>query len=78
MPMTDGLKELAMLYEAQGNYAEAEPLYVRALAIKEKSLWPDHPDVLQSLRNCAALLRKMARSDEAVKMEARAAAIRKL
>ena len=35
MTMTDGLKQLAMLYEAQGNYAEAEPLYVRALAIEE-------------------------------------------
>ena len=76
--MTDGIKQLALLYEAQGNYAEAEPLYVRALANEETSLGPDHPEVLQSLRNYAALLRKMGRTAKAVKMEARAAAIRKL
>ena len=29
----------------QGRYAEAEPLYKRALAIGEKALGPDHPDV---------------------------------
>ena len=30
---------------AQGRYAEAEPLYKRSLAISEKALGPDHPDV---------------------------------
>ena len=32
------------LYESQGRYAEAEPLYKRALAIREKALGPEHPD----------------------------------
>ena len=39
------LNNLAVLYQAQGRYAEAEPLYQRALAIREKALGPEHPDV---------------------------------
>ena len=39
------LNNLARLYDDQGRYAEAEPLYKRALAIREKALGPDHPDV---------------------------------
>ncbi len=34
------LNNLALLYKAQGNYAEAEPLYQRALRINEKGLGP--------------------------------------
>ena len=41
----------------QGRYAEAEPLYKRALAIREKALGPDHPDVADSLNNLAGLYR---------------------
>ena len=39
---------------AQGNYAEAEPLYQRALAIREKALGPEHPDTAASLNNRGA------------------------
>ena len=39
------LNNLADLYQAQGRYADAEPLYKRSLAIGEKALGPDHPDV---------------------------------
>ncbi len=70
------LNNLAELYKAQGNYAEAEPLYQRSLAIWEKALGPEHPDVATSLENYAALLRQTARADEAERMEARAKAIR--
>lgn len=31
------LNHLALLYDAQGQYAEAEPLYKRALVIREKA-----------------------------------------
>ncbi len=65
-----------MLTGAQGRYAEAEPLFQRALAIDEKALGPEHPDVAASLENYAALLRQTARADEAERMEARAKAIR--
>ena len=61
---------------AQGRHPEAEPLYQRSLAILEKALGPEHPDVATSLENYAALLRQTARADEAERMEARAKAIR--
>ncbi len=70
------LNNLAALYQAQGNYAEAEPLYRRSLAIMEKALGPEHPNVATNLENYAALLRETGRADEAAEMEARAKAIR--
>ena len=52
------LNNLAALYDDQGNYAEAAPLYRRSLAIRENTLGPEHPDVAKVLDNYAALLRK--------------------
>ena len=49
------LSNLAELYTGQGRYAEAEPLYKRALAIDEKALGPEHPEVAISLNNLAGL-----------------------
>ena len=46
------------LMYAQGKYAESEPLHQRALAIREKALGPEHPDVTTGLENYADLLRK--------------------
>ncbi len=74
--MAQSLNNLAELYRAQGRYAEAEPHYQRALAILEKVLGPEHPDVATSLENYAALLRETEREDQAKEMEARAKAIR--
>jgi len=37
---------LALVKEEQDRYAEAEPLYNRSLAIREKALGPEHPDVV--------------------------------
>jgi CHAT domain-containing protein len=59
------LNNLALLYYAQGRYAEAEPLYKRSLSIREKGLGPDHPDVGGSLNNLAALYRAQGRYAEA-------------
>ena len=70
------LNNLALLYDAQGNYAQAEPLYKRSLAIVEKALGPEHPDVATALENYADLLRKTKREAEAENLEARAKAIR--
>ena len=53
--MATSLNNLAGLYDSLGDYAKAEPLYKRALAIWEKALGPDHPDVATSLNNLAAL-----------------------
>ena len=46
---------MAALYETLGDYAKAEPLFKRALAIREKALGPEHPDVATSLNNLALL-----------------------
>ncbi len=74
--VAQSLNNLALLYQAQGKYAEAEPHYKRSLAIKDKVLGSEHPSVATSLENYAALLRKTGRGTEATKMEARAKAIR--
>jgi CHAT domain-containing protein/tetratricopeptide (TPR) repeat protein len=66
---------LARLYRAQGRYAEAEPLCKRSLAITEKALGPDHPDVAQSLNNLALLYRAQGRYAEAEPLYKRALAI---
>ncbi len=74
--MATSLNNLAFLYDAQGKYAEADPLYKRALAIRENALGPEHPSVATSLENYADLLRKTGRDAEATEMDARAKAIR--
>jgi hypothetical protein len=40
-----------------GAYAKAEPLFQRALAIREKALGPEHPDTGLSLSTLAELYR---------------------
>ena len=69
------LNNLAGLYNAQGRYAEAEPLFKRSLAIREKALGPDDSAVARSLENYGTLLRKTNRAAEAEKLEERAKAI---
>src|ERR1700750_855260 len=59
------LNNLAALYERQGRYAEAEPLFKRALAIRQKALGPAHPDVGQSLNNLATLYERQGRHTDA-------------
>ena len=60
---------------AQGQYAKAEPLYQRALAIREKALGPDHPDVAASLNNLAGLYRAQGQYAKAEPLYQRALAI---
>ncbi len=45
------------MYQSKGDFARAEPLFERALHIKEKALGPDHPDVATSLNNLAGSYR---------------------
>jgi tetratricopeptide (TPR) repeat protein len=51
------LNNLAALYRVQGQYAKAEPLFQRALAIDQKALGPEHPVVAMDLNNQAELYR---------------------
>jgi len=58
-----------------GRYSEAEPLLQRALAIREKALGPEHPDVAASLNNLAALYDAQGQYAEAEPLYQRALAI---
>ncbi|MBU7581466.1 MAG: tetratricopeptide repeat protein, partial [Nostoc sp. TH1S01] len=53
--LATSLNNLASLYESQGRYSEAEPLYIQALALYSKLLGEEHPSVAQSLNNLAGL-----------------------
>jgi hypothetical protein len=46
----------------QGRYADAERLFRRSLAIREKVFSPDHPDLKQSRDNLAELYRRQGRA----------------
>ncbi len=74
--MAATLNGLAKIGQAQGNYAEAEPLLQRALAILERALGPEHPNVAKVLNSYASLLRETGRAFKAAAMEARTKAIR--
>jgi tetratricopeptide (TPR) repeat protein len=60
----------------QGRYSEAIPLAQRALAIREKSLGPDHPAVANALSNLAGMYYTLGRYVEAEPLYKRALAIR--
>ena len=46
----------------QGKFDEADPLYLRAIEIGEKTLGPDHPDLATLLKNRARLLQQQVRA----------------
>src|SRR5262249_59833577 len=59
------LNWLGLSLHQSGNYAEAEPHYKRSLAIAEKALGPEHPDVATALNNLAALYQAQGKYAEA-------------
>ena len=65
----------ALALKQLARFAEAEPLYRRALAIDERSYGPDHPDVATDLNNLAVLLQATNRLAEAEPLYRRALAI---
>jgi CHAT domain-containing protein/Tfp pilus assembly protein PilF len=68
-------KRVRELYQA-GNFSEAIALAQRVLAMQEKALGPDHPDVWLSLNNLAALYENQGRYAEAEPLLKRALLIR--
>jgi tetratricopeptide (TPR) repeat protein len=67
--------QFALFLHARANYAQAEPLYRRALGIDEASLGPDHRNVARDLNNLAVLLQDTNRLSEAEPLMRRALAI---
>ncbi len=70
------LYNLANLYKEQGKYREAEPLYRRALHIREQTLGSEHPDVATLLNNLAGLYGAQSQYAEAEQFHRRALHIR--
>src|SRR6516225_9373463 len=59
----------------QGRYSDAVPLAQRALAIQEKTLGPDHPDVALPLYSLASLYSELGRYGDAEPLLKRSLAI---
>ncbi len=70
------LNNVANVHHMQGKYADAEELYRRALAIREKALGVGHLDVAQTLYNLALTYWKNGKHADAVGLYKRALAIR--
>jgi tetratricopeptide (TPR) repeat protein len=62
--VAQSLSNLAGLYQGTGRYVQAELLYQRALAILDKSLPSDHPNLAVVRENYAILLDQLGRGDE--------------
>jgi len=69
------LNQLGYYLGQRAQYEEAEPLYQRAIAIGEKTLGPEHPDLATGLNNLAELYRNQGKYEEAEPMYKRAIAI---
>ena len=65
-----------MLHYDRGAYVKAESLLRRALTIEEHALGEDHPELITTIENYAAVLRELRRHGEADELEARANALR--
>lgn len=68
-------QQVDRLYQ-QGKYDEAIPLAKRALAIREKILGANHPDVATSLSNLAVLYDYQGKYRQAEPLQSRALAIK--
>src|SRR5262249_18308844 len=63
--VAESLNNLSGLLIARGSYAQAEPLWRRALIGYENTLGPDHPQTAGCLGLGASLARRQGRYDEA-------------
>ncbi len=66
------LNNLAILYEAIGQYDKALPLYIDVLKNREKLLGKEHPDYGISLNNLAVLYSNMGKYEEALPLSIKA------
>ncbi|WP_236031592.1 tetratricopeptide repeat protein [Ktedonospora formicarum] len=67
--------KVAQYLRERGQYEEAEPLYQRALHMREQGLEPDHPHIAASLRNLAVLYWREGKYAEAEPLFQRALSI---
>ena len=65
LELSSSLSYLAALYQSQGRYSEAEPLFLQALEIDRRALREDHPFLAYHLNNLARLYQFQGRYSEA-------------
>ncbi|MBP0019558.1 MAG: tetratricopeptide repeat protein, partial [Cyanobacteria bacterium SBLK] len=65
LDLADNLNYLALLYESQGKYEAAEPLFLQSLDLRKKLLGEDHPSVAISLNNLAGLYKSQGKYEAA-------------
>ena len=70
------LHGLANLYREQGKYAQAEPLYQRALRIWEQQLGPEHPETAEIIHDLARFREAQDNCEETSVWYTRALAVR--
>ena len=74
--VADAVTPLAQIAKNQGRMGEAEVLYQRALALREKALGLEHEDLLPSILALADIAIKSKELAKAEGLVARAVAIR--
>lgn len=72
LAQAQNLEGLANLYCAQAKFAQAEPLYVQALAVREKAFGPKHASLAYSLNNLAEVYRIEGKDTDADLLDRRA------
>jgi tetratricopeptide (TPR) repeat protein len=76
-PLANSMSWLGSVYESQGRYSEAEPLFLQDLEITRSQLGNDHSDTATSLNNLAVLYRLQGRYSEAEPLYLQALKIRR-
>jgi len=70
------LNQTGYYLKERARYTEAEPLYQRAISIREQQLGPLHPNTATSLNNLAALYQDQGKNEQAEPLYQRALSIR--
>lgn len=70
--MAYSLQNLSRLLHTQGHYAQSEPLYLRALAVRKQNLVPDPSHTTLILNNLANLYRARGQYTQAESLLQRA------
>jgi len=63
--IAENLNGLAQVYKAQQSYRKAEPLYLQAIAMSERTLGECHPHVINRYKNYADMLERAGNVQEA-------------
>jgi len=71
------INNLAVIYDSQGRYTEAEPLYKHCLKLNEDVLGQRHPDTLSIINNLALLYQAQGRYAKAEPLFIRCLELRK-